>query len=437
MLVFVHLSDIHFTASDSGLARRNESLRVDVRNDIVAMAQDLGPASAVLVTGDIAFSGLPAEYSLARVWLDEVAAAAGAPPSAVLCVPGNHDVHRETVGLSGEAMRDLLRNAEPDATDPILDQLLAEPGPALLQPLRNYIDFAAEYRCEFGRDPYWQSDLELGDGYMISIRGITTVLASDHRDRRPNMVVGRTQTTLPLDRDDRIYLLMGHHPPDWWHDADIVTDAIRKRCTVFLCGHKHVQRIEQVDNMLRVTAGAVHPEEDRAWEPRYNWLRLWVDTVDDCPRLRVRVWPRVFTRATNEFGPEHQDGGCDYAEYLLDLGLRKRVASMGPGLDTDPQGDTVVPSEQEEESLPAAVVRPPLLSSTGEPVPERDVVRSFLRLPYTAQMRILQGLGLLEDADLHRPHAAIASAALRRAQERNMTDELVAGVASEQQRAEG
>jgi calcineurin-like phosphoesterase family protein/GTPase-associated adaptor domain-containing protein len=432
-ITFVHLSDIHFTANDSGLARRNESLRIDLLNDIEATAPHLGPASGILVTGDIAFSGLPAEYDLARSWLDLVTAAAGAPPTAVQCVPGNHDVHREAVGLSGEATRDLLRDAPPNATDAVLDQLLAEPGPSILQPLRNYIDFSAEYRCEIGRNPYWQTDLDLDDTYTLSIRGITTVLASDRRDKRPNMVVGTTQVTLPRDRNDRIYLLMGHHPPDWWHDSDLALDCMRDRCSVFLCGHKHTQRIEQVDQMLRVTAGAVHPEEDPGWEPRYNWLRVSVDKSDARPRLRVQIWPRVFTRALNKFGPEAQNGGEEYAEYVMDLHIRRGAAGLGSDPDAEAPDDVAIESEWEEESPPAAVIRPPLITESGQAVPERDVVRSFLRLPYTAQIRILQSLDLLEDEDLYRQHAALASSALRRAQDRGLIDKLAAAVALEVQ----
>lgn len=91
----VHLSDIHFTASKEGLARRNRSLRHDLLNDLKKVKSTLGSAQAVLVTGDIAFTGHPDEYAVARSWLDEVCDACGVPKSAVLCVPGNHDVNRE------------------------------------------------------------------------------------------------------------------------------------------------------------------------------------------------------------------------------------------------------------------------------------------------------------------------------------------------------
>lgn len=105
----VHLSDIHFTASGGGLARRNKSLRVDVLNDLKVMTDQLGSAEAVFVTGDIAFSGLPAEYALAREWLDKVTTVVGAARTSVLCVPGNHDVHRPAIGPTGESIRDTLR----------------------------------------------------------------------------------------------------------------------------------------------------------------------------------------------------------------------------------------------------------------------------------------------------------------------------------------
>lgn len=423
MLTLVHLSDIHFTAGESGLAKRNASLRVDVLNDLRACRESRGSAAVILVTGDIAYSGLPAEYEAAREWLDLVAEACGAPRTAVLVVPGNHDVHRKSVTLAGRTIHELMRTQKPDSTDGVVDRLIAEDFEFLMRPLKNYNEFAAEYSCEMIREPHWElSDVPLDERHSVAFRGLNTVLASNDTDERPRMVLGRTQAILPMDRPGRIYVVLGHHPPDWWTDSDAVLGSLRGRCSLMLSGHKHVQMVEQVDQMLRVTAGAVHPEEDLAWQPRYNWIDLDIAVPGDSPPLlRVVIWPRVFRE--NRFDTEYQSGGKAYLEYELAIPL--------PALPhvEEPSGLAAEVSSQPTREEPALApvmlpARPALVEPTGELSAERNTVRTLLRLPYPSQMRILHELRLLEDDDLNKSHIELVRSALDRASARGLQDEL-------------
>jgi 3',5'-cyclic-AMP phosphodiesterase len=78
MIVLAHVSDTHLdgTATRADRATRVMSYLNDLRR----------PVDAVVVTGDIADHGLPAEYEEARKILSS--------PHRVLTCPGNHDVRR-------------------------------------------------------------------------------------------------------------------------------------------------------------------------------------------------------------------------------------------------------------------------------------------------------------------------------------------------------
>lgn len=93
MLRFVHLSDIHFSnrVAKFGFDPDRE-LRNRVLEDIGAMTGRLGPATAVLVTGDIAYAGQRAEYEDAAQWLDRVCDASKCGREEVFVCPGNHDI---------------------------------------------------------------------------------------------------------------------------------------------------------------------------------------------------------------------------------------------------------------------------------------------------------------------------------------------------------
>ncbi len=90
MLVIAHVSDTHFGNAVQDPSARNAA----VMDHLLAM--DPRP-DVLVVSGDIADHGLPAEYDAARAWLDRWEG-----PLAVC--PGNHDVRPEFVaGLGIEA----------------------------------------------------------------------------------------------------------------------------------------------------------------------------------------------------------------------------------------------------------------------------------------------------------------------------------------------
>lgn len=78
MIVLAHVSDTHLDGSDRNAERAGR---------VMTYLNDLPrPLDAVVVTGDIADHGLPAEYEEARKILSS--------PHRVLTCPGNHDVRR-------------------------------------------------------------------------------------------------------------------------------------------------------------------------------------------------------------------------------------------------------------------------------------------------------------------------------------------------------
>ncbi len=122
---WIHLADLR--AGDETGPRRWDQERVlgELRADI-ARWKDWGwPApDAILVTGDVAFSGAAAEYATARRWLLEVAGSVGLGPDRVFVVPGSQDVDR-----SADQDRDTRRLVSSlRAGDDRLDDAFHDPG---------------------------------------------------------------------------------------------------------------------------------------------------------------------------------------------------------------------------------------------------------------------------------------------------------------------
>jgi hypothetical protein len=94
-LLLMHLSDIHFRRGRSNDPYDLDAvLRQHLADDAEQQVQTLGAVSAVLVSGDIAFSGHADEYVTARQWLTQLGERLGCESKNILTVPGNHDVQR-------------------------------------------------------------------------------------------------------------------------------------------------------------------------------------------------------------------------------------------------------------------------------------------------------------------------------------------------------
>lgn len=87
-LVLAHLSDIHFTGSSgTSVYDLDSEVRNEIVRDAATVTKDLGGATGVLVTGDIAFSGQRSEYERAASWLLEFCRAIRCPDESVWVEP--------------------------------------------------------------------------------------------------------------------------------------------------------------------------------------------------------------------------------------------------------------------------------------------------------------------------------------------------------------
>lgn len=401
--LFVHLSDIHFDASGTTTKGPNLAARRNLLEDVTEGRRVLGAPDAVLVTGDIAFSGQEEQYTQARSYLGEITEALRIAPEQVQIVPGNHDVDRNKVTAVTKAGHAAIRAAESPDDDITLNDWLADPAEPLFGPLGEYNRFAVGYDCVVtSGNPYWEIEWPLGDDLRLLVRGLTTVLVSDANDRRANLVVGTTQTTLAEHGPKTVIMVLGHHPPDWWQDMDGAEAGLRRFASVHLYGHKHVHHLSVIDDSVRLVAGAVHPERRSDWRPRYNWVRLSADGEEtDDPHLVVEIWPRVMHPSENEFRSDSRAGQWDPDVRRVPLTRLARVNQHVP----EP-AEVAVTEEQEPTDVAATAPAPPELAhrspitdAAGDPTPLRRAVYRFMTLGFAVQTQILTELGLITDAD--------------------------------------
>ncbi len=437
-LLFVHLSDIHFCKADLGSAYDlDEDLRRLLVADARAMASKLERPSGILISGDIAFHGRKEEYDTAREWLDnELCYTVGVEPSGVWCVPGNHDVDRSIIKEkpSYEDARKEIRQCLPNQIDSFLRRHLKEPE-KLYTPITAFNWFAEQFGCDIdAKRPVWDTEdkLTLNDGTILRIYGLNSSLISDSNDdvETGKMVLGTQQVLIPQDSDVENVVLC-HHPPDWLRDGDMVEETLKPRCRLQLFGHKHRHRLTTIDSaFVRIAAGAVHPSRsEQEWEPRYNWLKLWVDADGPTGRtLKVLVFPRIWNKTDQKFSADRHntDAYEDFKSVALPLDPKAvpcqksaTVALAIVGHNEQIESDNSSASGDEEASVEVR-------DSRGNPIMDREraLVRRYLTLGYVQRMRVATDLGLLKDGDDELPEGERHKLQLKRAKEDGILDRL-------------
>jgi len=413
-LVFMHLSDIHFQDRISGGPFDvDKDLRDELESDAVRVKVQLGKVDAILVTGDIAFSGKKDEYDTAHQWLGLLSGKLDCETSNVWVVPGNHDVDRTYFKKDGplsdihSAFRALENQAHIDVKlkHYLEDQVYKQ---IMFAPVERYNEFAAKFGCDFhATKPYcWESDFfKLNDGSQFQLRGLNSTIISDNtdNDKANKLVLGSMQTTLTRVSGLE-YLTLCHHPPQWLIDGDNVESKLNKRARIQLFGHKHSQTATQIDETIRLTAGAVHPDRrEGQWLPRYNFLEIWVTKEDNNRYLSVNVYSRVWDG--DMFAPEVKSGK-DFRGFKLKLPAWEGKANQTESKPGRVGGGGETATERKYPSTEMNVN------------PNRILAYRFLSLPFHKRMQIAVTLELIEDNDNELSDRELFEAVFRRADRR-------------------
>lgn len=395
-IVLVHLSDIHFNGlSGTSIHDLDSEVRNEILRDAASVTKEFGGATGVLVTGDIAFSGQRAEYERAASWLLDFCRAIGCPEENVWVVPGNHDVDRKIANNKvTKTLHESLRAKNGPALDKELREILTDEqsSGALLAPLAEYNTFAARFQCSLSAEkPFWERDLMLACGTIVRLRGLCSALVSNQHDTKGNIILGSAQVNV-LRVPGVEHLTLCHHPPEWLQDQDAVSTHFESKVRVQLFGHKHSQRVQKINDTLRITAGAMHPARDEDdWAPIYNVLAI--SRIDDLQlgvRLSQRRWHKVDRRFladqdgnTGQLHHEHVFQNCPRPASKTHV-----VADASRVTGRDGLVSTAVAAKAAKDNDPMP-----------QPNHQRRLTFRFLTLPFRHQIAVANCLNVLTDED--------------------------------------
>ena len=279
-ITWLQISDLHLRGSRAYDA--NVVLKALLRDVGERIKEDELRPDFVAVTGDLAFSGKPAEYELVRRFLDELLRVTGLDKGRLFLVPGNHDVDRSLITRGAQAIGDGLTDRD-SAND-----VLATPADRQLMMARfqGYRDFVNDYLAGhllFGDERYFYvRSLDLA-GQRVAIMGLNSAwLSASVEDRAKGLLIGERQARAALDLADEagaaIRIALMHHPLDWLREFDRDDSAaiLADGCHFILHGHLHHTAATQLTSpdgaATILTGGACY--ETRQYANTCNWVQL-------------------------------------------------------------------------------------------------------------------------------------------------------------------
>lgn len=291
-VTWLHLSDIHFT--ESSTYDENIVLRALVR-DVNEQIHDEGlKPDFIVVTGDIAFSGNPAEYALARHFFETLLNVTGLARERLFIVPGNHDVNRKLITRGAKAIGAALNDR--DSTNTVLAS--REDRQLLLARFRGYAEFFNEYfagHLTFNDDSYFYTYPFKVNGIDIALLGLNSAwLSESNQDKEKKLVIGEAQTRKVLDAalvaNAKLKIALMHHPFDWLREFDQKDSAalLLDNSDFILHGHLHQTALTQLgspdSNAMIIAGGACY--ETREYPNSYNFVRLNLESGVGVVHLR-------------------------------------------------------------------------------------------------------------------------------------------------------
>ncbi|WP_285348464.1 metallophosphoesterase [Pseudomonas sp. ME-P-057] len=409
-MLILHLSDIHFRKQEIDTSQDpNFHLRHELVKDVVQQCERLGPPSAIIVSGDVAFAGHLDEYAFATNWLRDLCAACGCEMSAVFVVPGNHDVVRASADHNlVQMVHDRIKgSANPGAE---IAKQLRDPEACVLlyRSLANYNQFAFQFFCDLLPPERTRvtRDLKLNDGSTLRLWGLNTSFVSSSKDRERTLFVD--PATLQITREaGTINLVVAHHHLSWLAEARAVEDHLNDVAPLQLFGHVHTNRVDLHRDYVRLTASAANPDRyEHEWEPGYNLIELSVTGGPDNRTLSVRTHVRVWQRAPGGFQAKRDRGQSEVFAHTIDLEPWRAIPNLN--LVAGP------PSARNADSSSMPIEEGAAMDTL------RDIGLRFYRLSFSKKSEIAGRLNLLEDEDMSLPDHERFRRVFIRAHERDM-----------------
>ena len=289
---WLHLSDFHFRAEGDPFSQDISAKKILA--DIPSRLSNEYPLQFVVVTGDVAFSGKPAEYEIAAEFFESLAGKLGLNLNRIFVAPGNHDVNRSLQALLYERIQQELTNqwAVDNFLGNSVDRAYLMERQAAFHTFQDQMFFDDSIsETEEGLARVGRLDL---DGLRVCVLELNSAWLSGSNDQAGKLIVGERQVINALEMAERhrphLKIALVHHPIEWMSEFDQLSCKgwLLKPLDILHTGHLHRPEVSVMlmpsTECLLVAAGSCHAS--RHYRNSYNVVEFEVG-AGNC---RVRIF---------------------------------------------------------------------------------------------------------------------------------------------------
>ena len=282
-LSLLHLSDLHIR--DDAEQKTDRGMVLDPLLERLKTDYDLGlRPELVLVTGDIAFQGIKAEYDLALPFLKDLLAVLNLEDQCLYMVPGNHDVYRRAYRPSEIPVYGSQREINQELAD---DDYRAD----LLKGMKAYFEFIRKLfphmTSKHGDLVPFVDRIRTQGGVSLGLVGLNSAwmcrAAKPGEDDSGRIAIGEHQIKSAFQElrgkgHVQATVALFHHPLSWLAPMDRSVCETYLNRTIALAGHLHEPGGGYLrglaSQMARIQGGGAYLGSDSGWPCRYHYLSL-------------------------------------------------------------------------------------------------------------------------------------------------------------------
>ena len=302
-ITLLHISDLHFgikpskETSKGELIKRKTTISKLITNlkDYLLKNPEWKP-DILVITGDIGYAGIKADYDSAKEWLQKLISVLQIPQENVITCAGNHDRY------IGNIKRFHPKNIEES------DNLW----------YKNYED-TFKSLVNFSRTYLKPLELNNQKAYLSGYRDIMGIkflvlnsarYAHGKNEDKGNLFLGWPDVNLMTDENllpepdnlenSNITIILFHHPKEWLHNEVINEfkghaapyNFLAQRCHLIFSGHSHMEKVGKPQRYgnasLHFSIGAIYL--------RQNY-------INNCAIYKIELDSRKISRLIFDFDP--------------------------------------------------------------------------------------------------------------------------------------
>lgn len=242
-LLILHLSDIHFRDQADPILKRVEALAASFRPHLPHAA-----CIVIIISGDIANSGISSEYKLASRFLSDLKARLKGEvkvPLYTLLAPGNHDCDF----TGDQAARQLVVEA-------VLKHSGALPESYLNTATKVQKDFFAFRKSHENKDVVvfedrlWKTHVVSVSGFKVAFDVLNASWMSTKHEQQGGLFFPFESYAKPQPNECELRVTVLHHPLNWYSQSNYraFRSFLHRLSDIILTGHEHQGAGREIDD---------------------------------------------------------------------------------------------------------------------------------------------------------------------------------------------